>query len=254
MVAENPRGGYAFVRGIGPYSAGVVASEGFTLEHVRLSKAIALRAGFAVVDSHLRSIGRPRAALCAMALRSPAPFSFPGFDAFNAEYVEMLKAWDLLLDGVNPVARTNVAPEDRAPGEPSLYSFAYTLPARATRGVAPQFIVAGAGELPEGSLAPDDVVRRDDVTPEAIAEKARFVLGLMDARLKGLGGTWADATVVNVYTIHDVHALLAPEILPRIGAASQVGITWHYTRPPIRSIEFEMDVRGCARELVLDVT
>jgi len=254
MVEENPRGGYAYVRGIGPYSAGVVASEGFTLEHVRLSKAIPLRAGFAVVDTHLRSIGRPRAAICAMALRSPAPFSFPGFDAFNAEYVNLLKGWDLLLDGVNPIARTNVAPEVGAPGEPSLYSFTYTLPAQRERASSPQFVVAGAGELPEGSLAPDDVVRRDEVTPDAIAEKARFVLGLMEGRLKGLGGSWADATVVNVYTIHDVHALLAAEILPRIGTASQAGVTWHFTRPPIRSIEFEMDVRGCARELVVEVT
>ena len=28
-------------------------------------------------------------------------------------------------------------------------------------------------------------------------------------------------------------------------------ITWHYTRPPITSIEFEMDVRGCPNELVI---
>ena len=35
MLLENTRGGYRFVRGIGPYSAGIGAAEGFTIEHVR---------------------------------------------------------------------------------------------------------------------------------------------------------------------------------------------------------------------------
>src|SRR5437762_6707100 len=51
-----------------------------------------------------------------------SPFSFTGFNGFNAGYVDMLKSWEILLDGVNPVARTNVAPELNPPGEPSLYS------------------------------------------------------------------------------------------------------------------------------------
>jgi hypothetical protein len=236
------------VRGIGPYSAGVGAAEGFTIEHARLSTPIALGAGFDLVDAHLREIGRPRAALCAMALRSPAPFSFPGFDEFNAGYVERLKIWDLLLDGVNPIARTNVAPEVNPPAEPSLYSFAYTVPVAATAGAAPRdFVVAGAGELPEGSLDPGDVVGGE------LAAKARFVLALMHARLDSLGASWAGVTVTNVYTVHDVNTLL-PEILPRIEPAARHGITWHYTRPPILSIEFEMDLRGCSRECVIPVT
>ena len=59
---------------------------------------------------------------------------------------------------------------------------------------------------------------------------------------------WDDVTVTNVYTVHDVNALLAAEILPRIGPAARHGVTWHYTRPPIVSIEYEMDLRGCSRE------
>jgi hypothetical protein len=42
--------------------------------------------------------------------------------------------------------------------------------------------------------------------------------------------------------------LLASEILPRLGAAGQHGVTWHYARPPIVSIEYEMDLRGGAGE------
>ena len=114
-------------------------------------------------------------------------------------------------------------------------------------------MVAGAGELPEGSLDPHDVIRMGETSREAIAAKARFVLGLMDGRLRGLGSGWNNVTVTNIYTVHDVNAVLAAEILPRIGAAGQHGVTWHYTRPPIISIEYEMDLRGCPRETVFRV-
>jgi hypothetical protein len=248
MLIPNPRGGYSFVRGIAPYSGGVVASPGFHIEHVRLLRPVPWRTGFDLVDAHLRAAGRPRAALCAMALRSPKPFSFTGFNTFNAGYVEILKSWDLLLDGLNPLARTNIAPEYDPPSEPSLYSFAYTAPAQH----APlSFVVAGAGELPEGSLDPHDVVRMGETSPDAIQAKARFVLGLMEGRLRELGASWEQVSVTNIYTVHDLHALLPGEILPRIGHAARHGVTWHFSRPPIVSIEYEMDVRGCSMETVI---
>ena len=90
MLLPNARGGYSFLRGIGPYSAGVRADGGFAIEHARLFHPIPLAAGFDLVDAHLRALGRPRAALCAMALRSPAPFTFAGFDEFNGRYVDVL--------------------------------------------------------------------------------------------------------------------------------------------------------------------
>ncbi|HTS29126.1 MAG TPA: hypothetical protein VMH81_24810 [Bryobacteraceae bacterium] len=250
MLLTNPDGGYSFAKGGRPYSAGVIASEGFAIEHVRLARPAAWKAGFERIDAHLEAAGRPRAALCAIALRSPRPFSFDGFRDFNSGYVELLRSWGLLVDGVNPVARTNVAPEFDPPAEPSLYSFAYTIPAP---GKPVSFVVSGAGELPEGSLDPLAVIRRGETSPDALADKARFVVGMMDGRLQSLGATWNDVTVTNVYTVHDTGALLASEILPRAGHAAAHGITWHYTRPPIVSIEFEMDVRGCARESVISV-
>ncbi len=250
MLLTNPRGNYSFLKGIGPYSGGVAAAPGFTIEHVRLSRPVPWKAGFDRVDAHLHSVGRPRHALCAMALRSPKPFSFAGFNEFNAGYVEVLKKWDMMENGVNPVARTNVAPEMGPPAEPSLYSFAYTVEAPHAPA---SFVVAGAGELPEGSLDPHDVVRAGETSRDALAAKARFVLGLMDGRVRGLGVTWDNVTVINVYTVHDLNALLATEILPRIGHSKQHGVTWNYTRPPIVSIEYEMDLRGCGRELVIPV-
>jgi len=248
MLLPNSRGGYSFLRGIGPYSAGVVAADGFTIDHVRLARPVPWKGGFEWVEAHLRAAGRPRAALCTMALRSPEPFSFAGFGEFNTAYVEALKSWEILVDGVNPVARTNVAPEVDPPGAPSLYSFAYTAPSAACGSAS--FVVSGAGELPDGSLGPHDVVRSGETSRDALAAKARFVLGLVEERLNGLGAAWNDVTVTNIYTVHDVNALLAAEILPRIGRAARHGITWHYARPPIVSIEYEMDLRGGTRETV----
>lgn len=250
MLVTNPHGGYSFLKGISPYSAGVRAANEFTIEHVRLSNALPWKQGFDRIDASLRMAGRPRAALCAIALRSPKPFSFTGFDQFNAGYVRVLKSWDILVDGINPVARTNVAPELEPPAEPALYSFAYTVPAPPA---APSFVIAGAGELPEGSLDPHDVVRRGETSNDAMAAKARFVLELMEGRLRGLGVTWNDVTTTNIYTVHDVNALLAREILPRMQGATRHGVTWHYTRPPIVSIEYEMDLRGARRETVIAV-
>ena len=118
MLAENKLGNYSFLKGIAPYSAGVVAEAGFEIVHVRLSRYVPLRLGFDAIDAHLGKAGRPVQAICGMELRSPKPFSFTGFNEFNAGYVDVLKKWNLLVDGINPVARTNVAPAVNPPQSP----------------------------------------------------------------------------------------------------------------------------------------
>ena len=248
MLVENRRGNYSFLKGIAPYSAGVAAEAGFEVVHVRLARFLPLRAGFDAVEAHLKSAGRPMQALCGMELRSPRPFSFAGFQQFNAGYIDILKKWDIFLDGMNPVARTNIAPAVNPPAEPSLYGFSYTVPSKAKRKT---FVIAGAGELPEGSLDPHDVVRRGESSADAIQEKAHFVLGLMEGRLRGLGADWNDVTVTEIYTVHDIHPFLEKELLSRLGEGGAHGLTWHYSRPPIESIEYEMDLRGCGTELVI---
>lgn len=249
MRIEYPKGGYAFVRGIAPYSGGVAALPGFEIEHVRFQRPVDLKTGFARVKAFLESRQRPLQAMCGMELRSPKPFSFQGFNDFNAGYIGTLRDWGILLEGgVNPVARTNVAPEIGAPAVPSLYGFSYTL---ASKEKAPSFVIAGAGELPEGSLDPRDVVRHGETSQEALREKTRFVMGLMRGRMRELGVDWPDANVTEVYTIHSICAFLAQEIIRPMAAGAAHGITWHYSRPPIETIEYEMDVRGVRREIVL---
>jgi hypothetical protein len=153
----------------------------------------------------------------------------------------------LFVDGVNPVARTNVAPVVSPPAEPVLYGFAFTGPC--ARNYQPTFVVAGAGELPEGILSRDAIIALGDVSPAGLARKAQFVMELMEARLTGLGRNWQNVNRINVYTAHSLTALLPEIILNRVGPAAIHGSNWFYSRPPIEEIEFEMDLRGTRTEL-----
>lgn len=245
----HPIGNYRFLPGIAPYSCGVVAAEGYEIVHLTFADPPPYAVGFQRIANYLQAAGRPQAALCAVELRSPKPFTFAGFAEFNGRYARILEDWGVFVDGVNPVARTNVAPELSPPSEPVLYGFSCTRPAETSR---PTFVVAGAGELPEGKLDRDSIVALADVTPAGLATKADYVVGLMEQRLAGLGVRQELLTAIDVYTAHDLKRLLAKPVLSRLTSGRQIGVRWHYTRPPIVDIEFEMDVRGVSTEMVLD--
>jgi hypothetical protein len=250
-LIAHPDGGYRFLTGIDPYSAGVVAERGLEIVHVTLGAPVPWRAGFDLVEARLRGAGRPRAALCAMALRSPAPFSFEGFGAFNAGYQAKLAEWGVYVGDHNPVARTNVAPIHATPTEPCLYSFAYTVPEEAP-GEAPTFVVAGAGDLADqADLSPAAIVRPGETGPDAMTEKAATVMERMSARLQGLGAQPAQVTVIDVYCVHPIHGLLASPIFSQLGPAAIHGVHWHPSHPPIEGLAFEMDLRGVRREVWL---
>lgn len=240
-------GGYRFIEAVFQYSGGVAAEPGFAIERARLMRPLPLAAGFAAVEAHMRGMGRPTTAFCACELRSSAPFTEEGFIAFNRRYVRTLEEWGIVRAGVNPVARTNVCPVHDIPAEPSLHAFSYTVPAGTTRG---GFIVAGGGEAREvGGSFRDGIVRRGDVSPDGLREKVRFVMAEMEARLALLGVGWRDAVSTQAYTVHDIGPLIGEEIAKRGAAAG--GLAWHFCRPPVVDIDFEMDVRGAAREIVL---
>jgi hypothetical protein len=71
----------------------------------------------------------------------------------------------------------------------------------------------------------------------------------MERRLATLGLGWADTTATQVYTVRDLYPLLADEIVRR--GAAHAGLTWHYARPPVRELEFEVDCRSVGRERVV---
>jgi hypothetical protein len=44
---------------------------------------------------------------------------------------------------------------------------------------------------------------------------------------------------------------VTPTILSAAGAAAVHGVRWYPSHPPIVGLEYEMDLRGVAREIVL---
>src|SRR6185437_8188413 len=94
-------------------------------------------------------------------------------------------------------------------------------------------------------------VARGDLSAKGMQAKARCVMDTMTRRLTGLGTSWAAVTAVQVYTVHEIEAVMREDIVPRAGNGA--GITWHYCRPPIEELEYEMDVRGVAMERVIEL-
>jgi hypothetical protein len=164
------------------------------------------------------------------------------FIAFNDLYCSVLEEWGVFVSGANPIARTNVCPPAARFSEPVLHAFSYTRPAVEREPAT--FIVAGAGELREGTLVEQGIVRRGETGPEAVAEKARCVAEVMSDRLQGLEADWSHVSTVNVYTIHPIDRLMDPVLLARVPATGRCGATWHPARPPVEEIEFEMDLHG----------
>jgi len=240
-------GGYRYLPSVFQYSAGVAAAPGFDLVRVRFRRSPPLTQGFALIEKFLAERGRPLAAFCACELRSPAPFDEAGFRAFNRLYVERLKQWGISDGETNPVARTNVCQAIDPPAEPSFHAFAFTVEHPAE---TPGFIIAGSGESVEGKANyRDHTIRLGDVSPEGMREKARYVLSEMERRLSSLGAGWAATSAVQAYTIHDLHPFFAEEIVRR--GAAHSGLTWHFARPPVVDLEFEMDCRNICREILL---
>jgi hypothetical protein len=246
-TADFAPGGYRYIPAVFQYSGGVAAQPGFAIERVRFHAPVPLAQGFARIAEAIRAAGRPLTAFCACELRSPAPFTDQGFRDFNRIYIVTLREWGIMRDEDNPVARSNVCPEIDPPAEPSFHAFSFTVPAAGTRK---SFVVAGSGEAREGQGDYSErTVRVGETGSDAMREKAQFVLGEMERRLGLLGAGWRDCTATQVYTVHDLHPFLGDEIVRR-GAAHH-GLTWHFNRPPVRGLEFEMDCRGVAVERVI---
>ena len=241
-------GGYRYIKAVFQYSSGVAAEPGFEIERVRLRKPLPLGEGFAAIETHLQGIGRPSTAFAACELRSAVPYTEQGFHDFNREYVKTLARWGIYKDEINPVARTNVCPEHDKPAQPSLYAFSYTVPAANAKRSG--FIIAGSGEMRGGAgRLPERIVRFGETSPEAMRDKVRYVVAEMERRLAALGFSWNDAVSTQAYSVQDIGALVGPEIAARGAAAG--GVSWHFARPPVIGLEYEMDVRGAARELVV---
>jgi hypothetical protein len=247
MIGEFSAGNYRFIPSVFQYSAGAAADDGYEIERVRFDRLVPLAEGFALAAKYIREAGRPLTAFCACELRSPAAFSEEGFRAFNLHYVKTLSEWGIFDGTTNPVARSNVCPEIDPPAEPSFYAFSFTRP---TNSKTPSFVIAGGAEAREGGGSyVERTVRYRDLSPEGMKEKIRHVVATMERRMGEFGFGWKEATAAQTYTVHDFHPVFAEELVRR--GAARSGLTWHFARPPVIDLEYEMDCRRVMRELVI---
>jgi hypothetical protein len=246
MLIHNTRGNYHFLPGGAAFSGAVVADNGYGIVHVTLLRPLPVVQGFAFIASHLQAQGRPVHAVCSIELRSPRRMALAEFGEFNnGTYLPTLNKYDLLVDGAGPMTRSNLAVELDPPAEPSVYAFGYTAPP--ADGGAPDFCLSGAADM-KGSV----IVRGGETSPDAMRDKAQYVMAELAERLKTLGRNWAECTAFNVYTVYDISPFLRELILEPLGAAQLQGVRWYFTRPPIEGLEFEADARRTRREVILD--
>jgi hypothetical protein len=149
------------------------------------------------------------------------------------------------------VARSNVCPEIDPPAESSFYAFSFTRPSQGNgAGTTPAFVIAGGAEARGGSGSyPERIVRYRDLSPEGLKEKVRFTTREMESRLAAFGFGWKDTTAAQAYSVHDFHPVIVDELVRR--GATRSGLTWHFARPPVIDLEYEMDCRRVTRETVI---
>lgn len=242
-------GNYRTIPAFFQYSSGVMAEPGYAIVRVTFRGPIPLAQGFARAAEIIKAEGRPLTSFCACELRSPGQFTDAGFIAFNELYCETLAAWGIYdkATKANPVARSNVCPEIAGPDAPCLYAFCFTVAGPTT---TPTFVISGSGESKPGTGPYSErIVRYGETSADAMLDKARHVLTTLEARMQEFGVGWSAVTGTQAYTVHDPHAFFASEIVAR--GAARLGLTWHYARPPVQGLEFEMDCRSIAHERVV---
>lgn len=242
-MISRPDGGFRFLPGSPVFAGGAVAESGFAVEHALLARWLPLEQGYAAVERHLRSIGRPMQALCGMELRLPRQLTPDQFTEFNAPYVARLDSWGVTHERLNPVSRTNVSPAAGAPEVPSLHGFSYTVSAAAGRIT---FAMSGMVERGSGG----SVVALDDVSAAGMQSKLAYVIGAVTDRLAELGLQWRDATHVELYSGADIPGAVA-QLAQRASGAVPRGVRWHFGRPPVVGLELELEARAVLREVIV---
>lgn len=262
---DHSRGGYRFLPGIPAFSEGIVAMPGHGIVHARLHRTVPLPEGYGVIERVLEEHGRPHAALCGVELRIPEQMEVGAFRTLNRGYIERMRdTWGLFVDGTNPVPRCNLALTIDPVAAPALHAFSFTVAQETTR---PHFVTAGINDAvlvygPEAfsrMAGGDELFRahgapaKDDASPGTVERRLRFILDRAAERLASLNVSWNDATQVELYLARPLGNLLEQVALPVIGPAGRAGLRWFAGLAPFIGPEAEMDVRGFAREIVVDV-
>jgi hypothetical protein len=222
-------GGFRFLPTDGPFSQGVASEPGLQIVRVRVPRYTPLEQGFRLVEETLEHARRPLSTLCAMELRIPRPLTVDEFNEFNKSYVAQHERWGLRVEGHMQAARTNVAPELEPPSEPCLHAFCHTVEGEGRH----TFVISGAPE-PAGI----------EGGPGALWDA---MVGIMEERMNALQVGWEDANDVQFYGPRSAHEAFAGA--HKLTSAARSGVRWFFSRPPIDTLELELDVRGLARDI-----
>jgi hypothetical protein len=226
-----------------------MADPGFEVVRAVFEKPVPLSEGFEAIQRELHSCGRPVQALCGIELRGAAPYpNRPLFMDFNSKYVERLKNLDLLVDGLVPITRANLAVYDCSVTEQCVYAFLFIVPSKMHRLTFATSAVADLRTDADGSV---QNIAAGDVSLAGLTEKVSYVVHAVDGKLKEIGASWGLSTQIRIYTVRQIGALIPEIILPLVGSGAHHGITWHYVYPPVVGMELELDVRGVLRESVI---
>ena len=240
MLDAKPEGNYRYLPSTGeiPFCGGVVADAGYEIVRATFERPVPWRHGYELIDGHLKTLGRPRQALCGLELRCTAPYTKEGFLEFNGRYAEVLSEWGLYGGkvGTGSTARTNIAPSYNAPPEQVMVAFAYTVPSSIGR---PTFVVSGT---PAG-------VRRGEATADAIREQVAWMVNTLEERMNELGVSWNLTTDFIAYTPFDIEPWLRAEVVPKIGTAVANGIRWFPGHAPVGGGGIEMGTYGVIQDI-----
>lgn len=241
---DLPERGFRLLPGGAVFAGGAVALPGFEIVHAVFKPWVPLDDGYARIEAHLASVGRPMQSLCGMELRLPRQLTVEEFQAFNAPYVERLVRWGLMVEGRVPVSRTNVAPAVEPPEAPAIHAFSYTVPAPASPGG--NFVMSGMTEN-----SPSGVIAAGDTSASGMREKVNYLVRAVTRRLEQLGVSFNDASHVEFYCGRQADGLVSELVIPAAGRGAHRGVRWHFGRPPVQGLEIELEARNVAREVWL---
>ena len=174
------------------FSSGALANSGFEYCPRDLQAARAVGRRLRVVPSATYARRDARSTpYGGIELRIPAALTPAGFDEFNRPYIERLTAWGVMVDGLNPVARTNVAPASSPIAEPSMYGFYYTVPA--VGAARPAFVLAGVPEVASREGGKREVVAAGDVSLEGLRRKTACIM-------EALGGLLGEMSFLSAFS------------------------------------------------------
>ena len=243
-------GGYRFITHAFQYSGGVAAEPGFRIERARFASPPKLADGFDAIEAHLSRLGRPPTAFCACELRSPAQFTEAGFVAFNRHYVAAAGDVGHLPRRGQPGGALECLPRDRPAGRAGVLRLQLHGAERAT-ATRPRALSAPAAAR-RARAAP--------ATPSASSGSATSRPTACARRRASSSARWSGAwrrsasagpTSPRRRSIRSSTSTRFSPTRSSAAARRAAGLTWHYARPPVQGLDYEMDVRGLARELVI---